>query len=462
MIALLVSRLLIASAPACGPLDLDTAIGVAMTRSDEIAIKQAELASARADASLARAVRYIPSASATLVVGPSPEAHGNGVNAGDPGYPLIYPKPNDVNQGVWKTLENVRPFGRLDVQAVQPLYTWGRLDAAGDAASAGVAARTELVQDTASQIQLRVQQLYWGIALAKKLLAIANDVQKALNDASQRVTKLLAEGDKDVAPSDQYRVEVFKSLVIGRSADAQKGLELAQIGLAATLGIPTSRLQLKEVPLDPAEGDLPNSQALLSEAERQRPDLHALDDAILARGAEVKAEHAAMLPQFFLAGQLTYATAPNRDPINNPWVSDPLNMFAVGAVLGLKQDLSFPTLSAHAQKAEAERNSLQRQRDGLVRLVQVQVDTQVSEVKAARARFVAAKSSLGAGRSLFRSSSLDFAAGLLDAKALIDAYGVFVESQVGAAQAAYDLVLARARMGQVTGEPPKKAIVCEP
>src|SRR6266568_2244639 len=446
MSAYLLATILLAAAPPCGPLDLDTALGLVATQSDEVAIRQAELSSAHADEALARALRIAPIASATVVTGPSPEARGDVTN-GSP----------DSN----RSLAGLRPFGRIDVQVVQPLYTWGRLDAASQAARAGIDARESLVQDTTSQVQLRVTQLYWGVSLARRLLAVAEDVKGALAQADEHIREALAAGDEDISPADRYRVDLFRGVVTGRTAEAQKGLELAQVGLAATLGLPAPKLRLKEAPLDPPPAELPDREAVLAASQRQRPDLAALGDAILARDAEVKAEKAAAKPQFFLAAQFTFAYAPNRDAQFNPWVHDPFRDLSLGAVLGFRQDLALPLLSARAQKAMAERATLERQQTGLRRLVEVQVDSALAELKAAQARHAAAQASLGSGKALFRSNGLDFAAGLVDAKTIIESYTLYVESQVAAAQAAYDLVVARARLQQVSGAVPRKGVACE-
>ncbi len=418
---------------------------LAAQASDEVAIRQAELAAARADEALARALRILPSASATVVTGPSPEARGN----------VLY-SPN-TNRG----LRGLRPFGRVDVQVVQPLFTFGRLDAAGDAAAAGVRAREGLVQDAAAQVQLRVVQLFWGVSLAKKLLTIAGDVDGALDEADKRVAQSLAAADGEVTLSDKYKLDLFRGMVRGREVDARRGLALALVGLAASIGVATERLALQDAPLDAQPGALPDRDAVLAAAERQRPDLVALDQAIAAREAEVKAEEAAALPQLFVAGAFTWAYAPNRDIQLNPWVRDDFNALSVGAVLGIRQDLSFPMLSARAAKARAEKGTLERQRQGLARLVQVQVDGALADLEAARGKLAAARATLASGKALFRSAGLDFGAGLTEARNLIESYGLFVESQVSAAQATYDLLVAQARLAQVTGEKPRGGATCE-
>jgi outer membrane protein TolC len=440
----LTGLLLLLAPPVCGPIDLDAAMALSLEYSDELAIRRAEVALARSDLAIAQALRIVPNASATVIAGPTPEARGNVVNSPDSS----------------RSLDGLGPFGRIDVQVVQPLFTWGRLDAASEAATAGVEARTDMVRDTANLVQLRVVQLYWGAALARQLLVIAAEVKKSLATAGKRITESLEKADGTVLLSDRYRIDLFRAVLEAREADAQNGLDQARIGLAAIIGLEPQTLVLKDEPLSETGGALPAEAAALAYAESQRPDLQALDSAIAARGAEVKAAEAEMLPQFFAGGFFTFGYAPNRDIQTNPWVRDDVNLLAGGVVVGFRQDLAFPMLVAKVRQARAARETLQRQRDGLARLIQVQVDGALAENAAARARHAAADAALGSGRALFRSSTLDFAGGLIEARTLIEAYGLYVESQVAAARALYDLIVARAKLYQVLGEPPRKGKSC--
>src|ERR1700687_2879751 len=139
----------------CSPLDLPSAVSLVSARSDEVAIKQAAIAGAEADRALARALGILPVATATLITGPVPEAYGTILRS----------------ENSNRSLAGLGPFVRVDVNLVQPLWTWGQISSAKEAAQAGLEARELLVQDTLQQVQLRVIQSYWGISLATKLLA---------------------------------------------------------------------------------------------------------------------------------------------------------------------------------------------------------------------------------------------------------------------------------------------------
>jgi len=440
------AALVLTAAPTCGPLDLDAAISLAASRSDEVAVRQCEVAVAQAELALARALNVVPSASATLLAGPVPAAHGTVVAS------------NNSN----RSLADLGPFGRVDVQIQQPIYTFGRIEAAGDAARAGVRARSLLVEDELAKVQARIVELYWAVALSRRLLDIAAEVEKALADVDRRIAESLERADGSVTPADRYRVNLFHGLVRQREADARQANELARAGLAATLGLSPGQLMLKEDRLEPADEPVPGEEGVRSRASANRRDLRAIGEGIAAREAEVRAEEAAAKPQFFVGAIFGFAWAPNRDTQTNPWVHDDFNFLTVGLAVGAHQDFAFPLLFAKADKARAERAALERQQQALLRLVLSQSDGVLADLRAATERLAAARSTLASGRSWFRAAGLDFAAGLVEAKDLLDAYTGYVQSQAGFAQAAYDLIVARARLALVTGELPREgSAACE-
>jgi outer membrane protein TolC len=121
-------------------------------------------------------------------------------------------------------------------------------------------------------------------------------------------------------------------------------------------------------------------------------------------------------------------------------------------VIGLRQNLAIPLLLAQARKAEAEVSSLRRKREGLARLIKVQTEQALADLRAASEKQAATQSALSAGRSWFRSAGLNFGVGVTDARGLIDAYAGYIQTQGNSAQAIYEVLLARGRLDQVTGK----------
>ncbi len=434
MIAALV---VLAAAPSCGPVDLQTAVALAAARSDEVAIKYAELLGAQADQAIAKAAGILPLSSATFILGPAPEAHGTIENS------------TNTN----RSLAGLGPFIRFDLNVVQPLWTWGQLSGAKEAAQAGVQGRTLAVEDMLHQVQLRVLQTYWSAALARRLLALAAEVEGALKDVDRRIADSLAAADGQVTLEDKFRVAIFRGDLGQRKSEAEKGLHLARAALAATLAMPEPELQLKDESL-PASPDVrvPKQEEVFQQAQRDRPDLKALDQLIAAAEAQAKASWATQFPQLFVAGNFTYSRAWNRDLQFNPWVRDDFNTLGFGVAVGLRQNLAWPLLLAQQKKAESEWVRAKTQREGLARLVGLQALQALADLQAAVDRHAATQGALSAGRSWFRSAGLNFGAGVSDARALVEAYTGYAKTQVDSAQATFELLIARAHLDQVSGK----------
>jgi len=428
-----------AAAPApCGPLDLPTTMALAAARSDEVALSRAEVATAEAVLAIARAIGILPMSTATLLVGPSPEAHGTVVES------------DNSNRHI----AGLGIFSRVDVTLVQPLYTWGQISSGKRAAEAGVRARELLVDDSLQQVGFRVLQAYWGVSLARRLLAISDDVQGALADADKRISDELSRRTGEVVLEDKYRVAIFRAEILQRTAEAQKGRNLARVAISAMLAISEPELVLKDEPLPVLEQESsPSREQAIQLAEQARPDLRGLDQGVKALEAQADANRAALWPQIFAAGTFSWAWASNRDRQTNPWVNDEFQHLNGGLAIGLRQNLSIPLLSSQVRKAEAELSSLRQKREGLVRLIQAQTDQALADLRAASEKHAATQAGLSAGRSWFRSAGLNFAIGVTDARGLIDAYAAYVKSQADGAQATYELLLARGHLDQVTGKP---------
>jgi outer membrane protein TolC len=195
------------------------------------------------------------------------------------------------------------------------------------------------------------------------------------------------------------------------------------------------------------------------EAEQDRPDIRALDKAIEAKRAEVHASWAEQWPQFFIAGQFAYSRAPGRDTVTNPYVGDYFNALSLYAAIGFRQNLSFYTLKAREDKAEAELNTLLRQRQGAAHGVDLEVEQAHADLVAAISKRKAAHAALASGKSWFRSAGLNFAVGVGDATGVVDAYRGYATSQLNEAQTTYDVIVAQGRLNQAMGrgDPPGPA-----
>jgi outer membrane protein, multidrug efflux system len=444
LLVLLLASVLAVDGSRCGPLDLATAQALVIARSDEVAIRKAEVLVGETDVALARSLYVLPEFALLFLGGVIPGASLNNPDGGT----TNISNASGSNRG----LSDLGVFGRVEVNAVQPLFTFGRISAVGDAARAGLAARRLMVQDQVNAARQQTLQLVLAATLTRRILGIVADVETAMKDVDARMAKSLKDNDGEVSTEDRYRLELFRAELAQGKADAERAMRLARVGLATLMKLPESSLELKEDPF-PEPGDIVpmDIAAARIEAEKDRPDLRALDKAIEAKQAEVHIAWAEQWPQFFIAGQFAYSRAPGRDIQTNPYVGDYANALTLYAAIGFRQNLSFFMLKAKEDKAEAELRVLRKQRDGLASGVDFQVEQAHADLVHALAKRKAARSALTAGKSWFRSAGLNFAVGVGEAKDLVDAYTGFVKTQYNEAQATYDLLVAQGRLDQVLG-----------
>jgi outer membrane protein TolC len=451
VLALLLASLLAADGPHCGPLDLATAQALVIARSDEVAIQKAQVLAAQADVAVATSLSFVPEFGLLFLTGVVP-----GARLGDAGPDAITP----IIQGSNRGLSDIGVFGRVEVNVIQPLYTFGRLSDARDAARAGLGAREYLVQDKVNAVRQQTLQLVMAATLTRRLLTIVADVETAMKEVDSKMTQSLKDNDGDVSTDDRYRLELFKAELLQRKADAIRAERLARAALATLMVIPEADLHLKEDPFpDPTNVEAPDILAVRMEAEQDRPDILALDKAIEAKRAEVHASWAEQWPQFFIAGQFAYSRAPGRDTVTNPYVGDYFNALSVYAAVGFRQNLSFYMLKSKEDKADAELNTLLKQRQGAAHGVDLEVEQAHADLVAAIAKRKAAHGALASGKSWFRSAGLNFAIGVGDAAGVVDAYRGYATSQLNDAQATYDVLVAQGRLNQVLGrgDPPGPA-----
>lgn len=443
MLILLLASVLAADGARCGPLDLATAQALVIARSDEVAIEKAHVLAAQADVAVANSISFVPLFDLTFLTGVVPGAR-LAADAGTNIAPVI----SGSNRG----LTDLGVFARVEVDVVQPLYTFGRLTDARDAARAGLSAREFLVQDKVNAARQQTLQLVMAATLTHRLLGLVGDVETALKDVDTKMAKSLKDNDGEVSMEDHYRLDLFRSDLLQQKAAVIRAQRLARAALSTLLVLPEPDLQLKDDPFpDPGNVEAPDILAVRAEAEQDRPDIRALDKAIEAKRAQVHATWAEQWPQFFIAGQFAYSVAPGRDTVSNPYVADYFNALTAYAAIGFKQNLSFYTLKAREDKADAELNTLLRQRLGASHAVDLQVEEAHADLVFAIAKRKATQAALTAGKSWFRSAGLNFGLGVGETKDVVDAYKGYAKSQVDDAQATFDVLVAQGRLNQVLG-----------
>jgi outer membrane protein TolC len=378
--------------------------------------------------------------------GPIPEARNNGLGG---------PPTTEA------TLEGDLNFGTLgvtvrgEIDALLPLYTFGKLSALEKAGDQGPIIGAALRERARDEAGFQAAQAFYGYQLARSGLTQLEETAKRLEDASQRINDLLKEESEQVSRTDTYKVNFFRQVVAARRSEAVQGRALALEAIRLLVGArPDEPLEITAVEL-PLEEEFtpPGLDKALVTAEQHRPELVAIQAGIAAREQEVIIRERAYYPDLGLIGFARFAYTTNATPQRTPFAYDPYNERTAGIGLAARGTFDIPVKNAQLDQARAELDKLKAQQRLLQTAIRLEVTKVHGELVAALDR---AKAFTEAEKNARRWATAAYAAfdlGTGDTRELVDAFTALAQASGDKAKSWFDVRVGIAALDRVTGTP---------
>lgn len=385
----------------------------------------------------ARAQRILPKAEVSLAGGLTPEARGTVVSSPD-------------TSGA---LDDLGPYYRVELKLVQPLWTFGKLDALEGLAREGLAAEEARRTLTRESVALDATRAYWGLAAAIRSETIAGEMRKDFDELQREVEKRLADEASGVDDADLLEVKANAYGIDRSRLEALEARRFAGDALRALLGL--AEESDPEAVGEPAPLVAPDEAQFAQAVARAvagHKEVRALEAAARALAAKVELQKKSRNPLVFLAAGAGHAHAGNRDEQDNPWVDDAFNFSRVGAEVGVAWDANLHRSGIDVNEAAAEHRALLERLAAL--RVKVGLDARQALRAAARERDLldAARSSLKAARSRLRLVLDTWETGLGEVSDVLDAYRQYYALRAEEPQRELALNVALARLGFVLGD----------
>jgi multidrug efflux system outer membrane protein len=341
------------------------------------------------------------------------------------------------------------------LEGMVPLFTFGKLSAAKEAAAAGVDAGTAGIAQARQEVALEVRRAYYGWSLARAAIAILEDGEEKLKEAEQKLQKMLDEMNEDVTDQDQFKLRYYSTQVKIMLIQARQGQNVALAALRFLTGIENlgDGQALVEKDLSTCTAFTPEKRdEYISRAIRARPDLKMLSAGLAATGAQLDLEKANFLPDFFLAGYVKGSYSPVQDYINNPLLQQGLTNYDAGAVLGLRLTLDFPQKIARRRRAEAEYTKVQAQLEQARAALGLEIDKRLEEVKLTLDSLDANQKGGKAAKSWMRANMMSYGVGFSNTKDLLDSLVAHARSQMDLDKVSHDFLVAVDQLLMASGE----------
>jgi outer membrane protein TolC len=331
---------------------------------------------------------------------------------------------------------DLRSFG---LTSIWPLYTGGRLDAIHGVAGGRAQEAAAELKSTEDNTATELAQRYFSLQLAQQ----TSGVRRATVDALAEHQRMAMRLEKTGLMSKVERLKADMALDSAKreASKAQSDAEIAQVALNRLLAAP--------VPVRPTTPLFVHSQSVGA--------LQSFIDAGMAQNAvwnkiaskreqaaqSVKLQGSEHSPTVMVVGNYNLNRSSEQSVQPNWFVGLNVNIPIVERV-----DRARMIQAARLEQARVEASAEQAARD-----IPTLIESQWRTVEDARVRFLSLQSAIELAKESLRLQTLAFKEGQVSSVEVTDANVNLARSEVERVQAAYEYVLALAKLLEQTGQP---------
>ncbi len=364
--------------------------------------------------------------------------------------------PNDrlyLDPAVRNDWSSLRPFTRVDVSMIQPLWTFGQLRGLIGAARAGSELEQGQLSRTRHEVARRSASLYYGVVLAQELERLAIRASQIIGDAEKEFEKLLEDESPEVGEADLFQLRIAAFEIKGRSVEVREKSRTALMALRRQLMLPDETVIVtRDRTLVPAFYQLDSLDTYLERGLRTRPELTQVRAGASALNSLVQVARSDFYPKIFWGVSAAYSGAIGRHRQLNPYVGDPFLTRSLETGIGIRMKLNFRQTRARVRQAEARVDGARQTEVGARQLILVEVEQAFRRVHYRRAAVENAEAALQESKDWLRFEQVNYDLDFGDTENLIKAVKANLELQAARHQAVYELNVAYLDFFHATGE----------
>jgi len=427
-------------------IDFNTFLNKALENSGQMKYQQQDVELAENQVKQAKAQRILPNMSLTTQHGLVP-----GIESDVPGLPRdeYYLDPNLRND--WS---NWAIFTKFQLSAVQPVFTWGAINKAIEAARLGAEAAQYSFDAKRADLEVRIFDLYYSYILALEIERLLDEAQDKINQVERQINKMQEEGDASLDDSEVFKFEIYKSEFEIQKAEVEENMrfvtETWNYVLRNEEGIvfePQIRF------LDPVASNIESLKFYQDAAFNNRPELEALrfgEDATQTYITSLKKQN---LPGLYLGGYVNFANTPNRPRQSNPFIENSTNLFSGGFGFTIRQKLNFFSIRANIERSQIQLKKVSLAQDAAKDGIMLEVNNQYRQTSLADVKVEQTDEALVTSKKWLRQEQLDYDFGMGEVKDLIDAMRKELELKLQLKQRIFEYNSSLAKLNKSAGIP---------
>lgn len=427
------------------PLGLPELMKLALDHNKQVKIDVARIEEARALYQFAASQAFPKGSAQVLFGGPTSEAKTTVIN--------------DLSTITPQSLEGDFDFGDLGVSlrfsanAVLPIYTFGKISSAKEAASQLIDASEERVHITEGEVLVNVYKAFWAYQLTSSFNESLREGDEILSKVIEKVEELLEADSAQVTENDRLRLIHAQATLRVRLNESTTAQGIALAALHLLTGVPQDRaLPIKTAEIDEVPPEPKPLPELLSEARASRPELRALGHLVDAHQHFLKFRTRSLFPDFFVGAFLETAITTSATDQTNPFLYDRFNFFDAGVGFGFRMELDIFTKLAEVEQAQATLNVRLSEAAAVEEAIDLEVRKIHMEVAGNYSKLGPAEKAFRAARGWLTAAVLAYDIGAGEAGELIDAFLARATAEGDLRRTQFELQIGSADLARAAGQ----------
>ncbi|MBP3192375.1 TolC family protein [Natronogracilivirga saccharolytica] len=343
-------------------------------------------------------------------------------------------------------------FTQAEISGIQPIYTWGAIGNAINAAQKGADAAQFEYEAEKESFEIQLFELYQSALLVRELGRLVDDAKSQLREAERELERLQEEGDESIEEKDIFEFRIFQAEFQALISEFTQTRDFVQrswdLVLAAgpnTVFLPAERF-FDPVPVQIQEYDFYKNSALQNRAE-----LKGIDAARQAAQYGVDAARAEYYPSLVLGLSAGFGYTPNRPRQTNPFIRNTTNFLSARVGFGFQQNLNFRQVSTNVERSEIRKRQADDFHDAARDGILLEISDRYREAKIKESQKESKSNALRISNEWLRTEQIDFDIGFGDIQNLVDAVKKQMELELEVAELTFDLNIKIARLHRSAG-----------
>jgi outer membrane protein TolC len=337
---------------------------------------------------------------------------------------------------------------QLNASLTQPLFTFGKIYWAMDAAEAGKAVARGRIDAVRGDVAVLAARSYWTLKWARAALATLRDAREKLKEWIAKINDAIESGKGNYTETDLIRMKLSLEQVELGVVDVERGEEIALAGL---------RQLARDTEADVDEEELATAEVAEQPvsfyedvARVHRPEARLLDSGLKAAHANRQLKLANLLPDIGVRTSFGYSYAQSVDSPTNAFMNQP-NSLGASLVVGLRQPLDIALRLAQWDQAKAdERAAVARRREALGGIA-FDIERAWADAHEARRRSERAAHGEKVARGWYNAVDQALSLGLAESRDLADAARNYFDYRLKHLQSLMDINITLAVLKRAAG-----------